>query len=297
MSGSKIAAPSELRGKWYLQADKYHKPIGEVCSIFGISRKTYYKWYKRDHPFGRTGKSPRKVHPQTVLIGSVAAVVIRLKQQYNFGPQKMSVYLQTRHNVVVSHHAIYKFYKKKHLIRKPRKKLAWYCPMAQPYQATFAGENVQLDVKYVPAPQGTWEYQYRFVDTVTNMQFAVNHIYKDAQTTITALHSAMRYFPFVITGIQTDNGSEFRGMFHHYLIQKNIPHRFIPKRSAPWNGKVERANRSVDDEFYLNYGRPWKTLHQYTNWYNKERPHQGKTMNFQTPFEKYLSLAEKKCHP
>lgn len=293
MAGTKLSAPPELRAKWYLQADKHGRTIDEVCNIFGISRKTYYKWYGRDHPFGKTGRPPRRMHPQTILIGAVAVFVMRYKRQFNFGPHKMSAYLKKRHNVIVSHQSIYEFYKKKNLIRKPRKKLAWYTPLTEPYLALEAGENVQLDVKYVPAPHGEWLYQYRFKDVVTNMQYAINMEHKDARSTIEAFYSAVRSFPFVMRGIQTDNGSEFRGVFHQFLIRKNIPHRFIPKRSAPWNGKVERDNRSVDDEFYLNWGKPWKRLHQYTDWYNHDRPHEGKNMNYLTPYEKFLSLSVK----
>ena len=78
--------------------------------------------------------------------------------------------------------------------------------------------------------------------------------------------------------------------FHEYLVRNQMPHRYIPKRSAPWNGKVERANRSVDDEYYLNWGRPWKTIAEYTRWYNNERPHVGKGMYGMTPKQKYLSF-------
>ncbi len=39
----------ELRGRWYLAADKSRRPVTEVCQLFGIARKTYYKWYAHDH--------------------------------------------------------------------------------------------------------------------------------------------------------------------------------------------------------------------------------------------------------
>ena len=165
--------------------------------------------------------------------------------------------------------------------------------MKEPYYAEIPGENVQLDVKYVPGPKQTWSYQYRFIDTVTNLQYATETEIRDSLTTVSVLKKAQRYFPFSITGIQTDNGGEFRGHFHEHLINSDIIHRYIPKRSAPWNGKVERANRSVDDEFYLNPTKPWKTIYQYTHWYNNERPHEGKGMYGMTPHEKYLSLALK----
>lgn len=290
MAGTLLSAPKEARARWYLQVDKYGKTVKEVCNIFGVSRKTYYKWYNLDHCLVRRVSKRRSMHPQTKLTPRFRLIVYETKIKYNFGPKKMSIWLQKNHHKYISHQTIYKYYQKKRLIRKPQKKQPWYTPLKKPYYAQIPGENVQLDVKYVPGKDLSWSYQYRFLDTVTNLQFAVEAKSKDAFSTIWTYQQAKRYFPFTITGIQTDNGSEFRGVFHRYLINKNIVHRYIPKRSAPWNGKVERANRSIDDEYYLNSSKPWKTLSAYTHWYNHERPHEGKEMNGLTPYEKYLSL-------
>jgi transposase InsO family protein len=226
----------------------------------------------------------RSPHPATKIFGKLRVLLVDAKRKYNYGPKKMAVYIKRETGVSVAPSTIYKFYKRKHLIRKPQKKQAWYAPLKYPFVASVPGENVQLDVKYVPSAGGYWKYQYRFIDTVTNLQYSVDASFKDARATIQALHAAERILPFIITGIQTDNGGEFRGVFHQYLLKRNITHRYIPKRSAPWNGKVERANRSIDDEFYLNLGRPWQKLHQYTRWYNHERPHLGKHMNGLTPY-------------
>lgn len=297
MAGSLLSAPRQTRARWYLQVEKYKKTVDETCAIFGISRKTYYKWHSKDHPIGRIGKRPRRPHPHTKLTGHLRVIVVEGKQKYNYGPKKMSVYLKQNHHILISPSALYKFYKKKRLIRKPQKHQKWYTPLKEPYCAEFPGENVQVDVKYVPGPEQTWQYQYRCIDQVTNMQFAVTLEFRDALSSIIAFKQAKKYFPFSIQGIQTDNGSEFRGKFHDYLVRHRIMHRYIPKRSAPWNGKVERANRSVDDEYYLNLWRPWKTIYAYTHWYNHERPHLGKGMNGLTPYAKYLSLTGQKCHP
>jgi len=297
MAGSPLSAPKELRARWYLQVDKYGRNVGDVCSIFGISRKTYYKWRAKD--FGPSDHlyRQRKPHPQTKLTSEIRLLVVRTKLKYNYGPRKMALFLKGARNIQITSNAIYKFYKKKNLIRKPLKKLAWYCPMLSPYYATKPGENLQLDVKYVPAIDFGWSYQYRFIDTVTNLQYSVEMAVKDAGATIQAFKLARKSFPFAIAGIQTDNGGEFRGDFNLFLKFNNVAHRFIPKRSAPWNGKVERANRSIDDEYYLNPTRPWHNLQCYVHWYNHERPHLGKNMNGLTPYQKYLSLAHKKCHP
>lgn len=285
------AAPRELRFRWYRQVEQYGKSVPEVCDIFGISKKTYYKWYKRDHGLGSNQYKNRAEHPSTKIHGRVRVMLVEAKEKYNYGPAKMQQFLKEEAGVMVSTTAIYKFMKKRRLIRKPQRKQCWYAPMKHPYRAAIPGENVQLDTKYVPGKDGDWEYQYRFVDTVSNIQFALNKFSKDARSSIQALEAAKRSFPFPIAGIQTDNGGEFRGVFHEYLLKTNTTHRYIPKRSAPWNGKVERANRSVDDEFYLNPNRPWKHLYQYTRWYNHERPHLGKGMNGMTPMQKLKSLA------
>ncbi len=284
------SASREMRFRWYRQVEERGMSVPEVCSVFGMAPKTYYKWFKRDHGLGPRVFKNKAEHPQTKIKGKVRVLLVEAKQKYNYGPEKMRVYLKKETGVEVSSIAIYKFMKKRHLIRKPQKKQVWYNPLKEPFYASKPGENVQLDTKYVPAVDGGWAYQFRFIDTVTRLQYATTMPMKDARSTIRAFAGAERSFPFPIDGIQTDNGGEFRGVFHQYLVRRNITQRYIPKRSAPWNGKVERANRSVDDEYYLNYQRPWNTIRAYTHWYNHERPHLGKDMNGLTPYQKYLAL-------
>jgi len=108
----------------------------------------------------------------------------------------------------------------------------------------------------------------------------------EAQATIEAFKEAEQMFPFKILGVQTDNASENRGVFHQYLGQQGIAHYFIPKSSPNWDGTVERAHGVIDQEFYLNPNRPWKTLKEYLHWYNHERIHLGKYLNGLTPVEK-----------
>jgi transposase len=292
MAGSPLSAPKEVRFRWYLQVDRYGRSVKEVCEIFGISRKTYYKWRAKDYPDGRGIYRCRRLHPNLKLTGRVKWLIYEAKLKYNYGPNKMKLYLREHYGITVSGTIIYRYYKQRRLIRKPQKKQPWYQPMGKPFFAFKPGENVQFDVKYVPGENHTWNYQFRLTDTVTCMQFALDCLDKSANAAIHVFKEAQKYLPFPITGIQTDNGGEFRGSFAEYLNEQRIIHRFIPKRSAPWNGKVERANRSIDDEYYLNPYRPWKSLRAYVNWYNYERYHEGKNMNGLKPYQKYLQLTE-----
>jgi transposase len=290
MPGSPLKSPREIRFRWYLQVDKYHKSVNEVCQIFGISRKTYYKWRKKDCGHGSSAYISRKDHPNLKLTPHIRLTIYKAKTLYGYGPKKMKRYLKDNFGIKVSTTIIYRFYRKRYLIKKPQHKLPWYKPMKEPFLALKPGENVQLDVKYVPSNDelSKWNYQFRFIDTFTNMQHTVDCLDKSSKAAIYAFKEAQKHLPFKITGIQTDNGSEFRGEFAVYLKTHNIIQRFIPKRSAPWNGKVERANRSVDDEYYLNPDKPWKNLAEYVHWYNYERYHEGKGMNGLRPYEKYL---------
>src|SRR3989338_2876303 len=245
--------PREMRFRWYRLVEGEGKSVKEVCQLFGMPRKSYYKWYARDHGYGPSTYRSQQQHPHTKLTPPrVRIIVYEAKLKYNYGPKKMKLYLKDQCGVEVSTTAIYKYFKKRRLIKKPQRKQAWYTPMKEPFVSTKPGENVQLDVKYVPGEDKSWNYQFRFADTVTNMQYAVDCLDKSAASTIHAFRLARRHFPFPIMEIQTDNGCEFRGRFAVLLQRMGIAHRFIPNRSAPWNGKVERANRSVDDEYYLN---------------------------------------------
>jgi len=114
----------------------------------------------------------------------------------------MKFWLEKNHQIKVSSTTIYKFYKRKALIRKPQKKLKWYTPLKEPYKAILPGENVQIDVKYVPGKIQTWAYQYRFLDTVTKLQFSVDMTNRESKTTIRAMKQARKYFAFKIYGVQ-----------------------------------------------------------------------------------------------
>lgn len=274
----------KIRKKWYFLVDKAGKTVDEVCFLYSISRKTYYKWKKKDS--GSKKYIPKKEHPDTKIKGEVRIFIYEQKLRLNYGPKKMKLLVKRKFGINVSTTAIYNFYKKKDLIRKPQKKLKWYVPLKNIVIPKSPGDVVQMDAKYV-WKDNVRKYQRTFVDVYTGMQFATITTTLTAEDTINAFIEAERYFPFKITGIQTDNGSENRGDFHQYLGEVGISHYFIPKSSPTWDGAVERAHGVIDQEYYLNPKRIWNSLEEYINWYNYERIHLGKYLNGMIPIEKY----------
>src|SRR5581483_5689139 len=247
-----------LRFRWFLQVEKEGRSVQEVCRIFGISRKTYYRWYALDHGVRARMYHVRKKQPNTKLTPEVCVLVEQEKHRTNYGPLKMKLLVKRRLGIDVSTTILYRFYQRKRLIRRPQKKLPWYAPMTERIIPTKPGELVQVDTKYV-WEHGRRRYQRTFLDIFTSFQHAVIVGSLDAETTIRAFVSAERAFPFSILAVQNDNGAENRGVFHQYLGDHGIAHYFIPKSSPNWDGAVERAHGVIDQEFYLNPERPWQT--------------------------------------
>lgn len=279
--------PKDLRFRWYRSVEKYGKSVKESCLLFGISRKTYYHWYAVDHGKTASEHHPDKVQPNLKLTHDVCVLVRQEKERTNYGPLKMKLLLARRLHLTVSTTILYRFYKKKGLIRRPQKRLPWYEPLQEPVIPEKPGFVLQIDTKHL------WEdrrqrWQYTFIDIFTGLQQAVTMDTLDGQTTVQAFRTVQPLFPFVILGVQTDNGKEFRGAFHEHLGREGIAHYFIPKHSPQWNGAVERAHGVIDQEFYHNPLRPWQTLGAYLHFYNHERIHLGKYLNGLTPMEKLL---------
>ena len=283
------AYPVKIRNKWYFLVEKANKTVDEVCDLYAISHKTYYKWREKDR--GSRTYVSKKEHPETKIKGDIKVFICEEKMRINYGPLKMKLLIKRRFGIDISTTAIYKFYKKKGLIFRPQKKLAWYTPLKDPVIPKAPGEVIQMDAKYV------WEdnirkYQRTFIDIYTGIQFATVTSTMTAEDTINSFLQAERYFSFKILGIQSDNGSENRGDFHKHLVEKGIAHYFIPKSSPTWDGAVERAHGVIDQEYYLNPRRTWKSLEEYLHFYNYERIHLGKYLNGMIPVEKlnyYLS--------
>ena len=278
------AYPVKVRAKWYFLVDKADKSVDEVCKMYMISRKTYYKWKRED--LGSRAYISRKEHPETKIKGEVKIFISEQKKLINYGPRKMRLFVKRKFNINISTTAIYKFYKKKELIRRPQKKLPWYTPLKEPLVSKGPGDVVQMDAKHI-WEDNTRKYQRTFIDIWTGMQFAVTTSTMTAEDTINAFLEAEKSFSFKILGIQTDNGSENRGEFHQLLGRIGIAHYFIPKSSPQWDGAVERAHGVIDQEYYLNPTRTWKSLEEYLHWYNYDRIHLGKYLNGMIPIEKW----------
>ena len=148
----------------------------------------------------------------------------------------------------------------------------------------YPGDKVQVDVKYVPEEclakelkeQGTRLYQYTAIDEYTRLRYIWYTNAHDTYASTIFLEKLVKYFPFKVKTIQTDNGFEFtnrlswnaftkdkKTMFEKKLKELGIKYKNIEPYTPKQNGKVERSHRKDQEGFY--YGRKFYSLEDLKN--------------------------------
>ena len=142
------------------------------------------------------------------------------------------------------------------------------------------GEMVQVDHMTVYSNSTSIKH-FKAVCPITKVM--VSNVYSNANSSTAAkfLHKMIDNFPFKISSIQVDGGSEFMKDFEQLCQEKNIPLFVLPPKSPKYNGNVERCNGTTRDEFYSQYMDLFnvhsirKQLESFNKKYNTYRPHQS----------------------
>lgn len=128
-------------------------------------------------------------------------------------------------------------------------------------------------------------YVFNAVDIKLKFQFSYAYRSLSSATSLDFFKNLEQVYPLQsgIKTVQTDNGLEFQGELHKYLANKGINHVFIYPRCPKINGFIERANRTLSEEFLeghlstalssipeLN-----RELVDYLIWYNTCRVHKS----------------------
>jgi IS30 family transposase len=127
-------------------------------------------------------------------------------------------------------------------------------------------------------------YVFNAVDVNTRFQFSYGYKNGTSSNARDFLQKLEIVSPFKITKIQTDNGSEFQGEFASYLKKRQLEQVYIYPRCPKINAYVERANRSLNEEFLLSNFHPYgdfdlsefnAKLIEHLIWFNSKRVHRG----------------------
>jgi transposase InsO family protein len=304
-------APLSVEGRRRLVARCADRPIAHVAAEMGISRACASKWVNRFRRFGELGLLDRSCAPYrqpTATAAEVVAEIEAMRRTRKWSASRIAFELG-RHGVAISQRTV-----SRHLVALGLNRRRFIDPtgesnrVPQPIVARRPGHMVHVDVKKVGRipDGGGWRVhgkgsaQAKAVASATKAGVRAGYVYlhsavdgfsrlaytealddERAVTAIGFMHRARVWFAaHGITHIQrivTDNGSCYRAKdFAHVL--HGARHQFITPYTPRHNGKVERYNRILAEEFL--YARTWTSEAQRSEalkvWnihFNYHRPH------------------------
>ena len=237
-----------LRLKW-IAAYREFGDAGVVCRRFGISRPTLRKWLRRFDAGGEDGLNELSRRPHSSpakKVGTEAEEqILALRRERRFGVKRIRAELRRLHNVQLSPSVIHKVLVRHDLNVLPRRKRVRHKPKR--YSRPVPGDRVQMDAcKIRPGL-----YQFTAIDDCSRYLVAGLARRPSAAATLAFLDQVVDEMPFAIQRIQTDRGTEFFAeKVQRRLMAETVKFRPIPPRSPHLNGKVERAQRTVLEEFW-----------------------------------------------
>lgn len=175
--------------------------VSQTCRFFGISRALFYVWrvrYQQDGLAGlRDGPRGPRHHPFTTP-AHIVALSLQVRRQRQYGPLRISLFLQRYHQVYVSAPTIQRILKRHRVLRVslkrhrpgPRRRREIHVP----------GQSVQVDVKHLKLG-GRPFFQFAAIDEAT--RYAHNSI----KSATDFVEGVRRRLPMAIQRIQTDHGS------------------------------------------------------------------------------------------
>jgi len=263
----------------------------EIAKVTGISRATYYRRKKalaihgyrglenlsrKPHKF-RQSKIPKET---TTIISNIRAI------NPTYSKAKISILLKRDYGIILSDSSVGRILKKTGLIPKFRAKKKGkrrFDQHAKPWQYGFKpkvpGELVQIDHMTVIKNNIRLKH-FQAWDPITKTLVA--EVYSSATSIVATkfLLKVIQKLPFPLKSIQVDGGSEFMRYFEQFCLKNNIPLFVIPPSRPQYNGGVERANRTIREEFYESskflpdsIGAVRFELNKAIDKYNLYRPH------------------------
>jgi transposase InsO family protein len=273
--------------------------IAAAAESFRISRQTAHKWWHRYLEAGEAGLVDRSSRPRRCPTKTVAKVerrVVALRRRHQLGPARLA----SRAGVPASTlHAIWARHGVSRLSDLERRSGR----TVRRIETSRPGELVHIDIKkQAKIPKGGgWKVHgrgkapdrrksrgigYAFVhsaiDAYSRLAYSEVHGNEQATTNLAFWRRAKAFFEsygIAVERVLTDNGSCYRAKeFDAELARASITHTFTRPYRPQTNGKVERYNRTLLNEWA--YARPYRSeaartraLARWLHMYNHHRHH------------------------
>jgi transposase InsO family protein len=276
--------------------------VAAAAESMNISRQTAHKWWRRYREGGILGLSDRSSRPRccpTKTSPRIERRVVELRRRHQLGPARLApragVPASTLHRILQRHGVS----RLSDLDRQGGR-------VIRRIETSRPGELVHMDIKKqakIP-PGGGWRvnglanrtnrpqhkdrvrtgyaYVHSVVDAYSRLAYSEVLSNERAVTMMAFWRRALAFFKtygITVERVLTDNGSCYRSNdFTKLLVADSITHTFTRVYRPQTNGKVERYNRTLLNEWA--YARPYRSeasrtraLDKWLHMYNHHRHH------------------------
>jgi len=275
--------------------------VASSAESMRISRQTAHKWWKRYQVAGVAGLEDRSSRPRrcpTKTPDRVERRIVELRRRYQVGPARLAsragVPASTLHGILQRHGVS----RLSDMDRKGGR-------VIRRIETTRVGELVHVDVKKqakIPKgggwrvngragrldnrnagrPRQGYAFIHSAIDAHSRLAYSEIHADERATTAIAFWRRARAFFAsygITIERVLSDNGSCYRAKdFNAELVAAGIAHTFTRPYRPQTNGKIERFNRTLQNEWA--YARPYRSeaartraLDTWLHMYNHHRHH------------------------
>ena len=256
-------------GRWRMvQRVLAGQRVADVAGQMQVSRQTVYKWVRRYRSEGRQGLADRSSRPHQMPRRTPRHLedrIVKVRERYRWGADRIGLQLGVPASTV-----------QRVLDRRCCPKLSMIDrptgEVVRRYERAAPGSLVHVDVKKLGRiPQGGgWRVHgrseavrgrglgYEYVHTMLDdhSRYAYSEILDDetGQTSADFIHRGIQHFAtlgITIRELMTDNAKAYTEarVTRDLLADHHITHIRIRPRRPQTNGKVERFNRTLLEEF------------------------------------------------
>jgi transposase len=212
ISKSKERMPTvEERLEWFAEYEKVKK-VPAVCKKFGISRKTFYKWWKRynnaEHKTDSLKNRSRKPHNNPRATPEhVIQRLKNLREQTGFGQKRLQLYLSIWYGIELAENTIWKILRRSGIDMKGTKSKR---RKVKPHDALLPGDRVIIFVKQFEKPINKQRYYYyEAVDECTHLRITRMYARHSTLSALDFVQNLLTMFPFPIHYVHTPLDNAF----------------------------------------------------------------------------------------
>lgn len=261
----KLSKPALRRLEWMDWYFSHGQNAEATCRHFSISKSVFYRWLPRFSKYNLTtleGKSTRPYHLRTMTTPKeVIDLIIKIRSEdLEKSKYEIQAELKDQYGLGIGYNTVQKvinkypgltntFHKRK--LKSHRKLKIARIRASKELKEKNLGSLVQIDTKYLYILTSRF---FLFVAVDCKSRYGYIRAYKtiSSQSAADFLTRVIKYFPFPIAAINTDNGSEYLLNFHKLCTKLNIPHYFSHPHTPKENSRAERLIQTAEYEFF-NY--------------------------------------------